>query len=145
MNDYQGISLMIHWFSEKSFDLGSICSIIKYDQTCMIHIFYMYIVIQYVYIYIIIYTYLHKHTCDIYFGPISFHRKIPWHLHSPRKNGRWKNSWPRCWSAPQAPGSRSSPDSPVARRWKFVVQQGGTLYWCGLYVLSDRSIWLGLL
>ena len=34
MNNYQGISLIIHWFSGKSFNLGSIFSIIK-DTWCM--------------------------------------------------------------------------------------------------------------
>ena len=40
MNNYQGISLIIHWFSGKSFNLGSIFSIIK-DTWCM----YIYMII----------------------------------------------------------------------------------------------------
>ena len=98
MNNYQGISLIIHWFSGKSFNL--LFFPITKDTWCM------YIYIYYIYIYMCVITSI---LLDPFLSrPTERQRTVL---------GRWKISWPRCWSVLRAPGSQSSPDSPAARRF----------------------------
>lgn len=108
MNDHEIIWIMIRAFHSSSIKFQEMHStLVLFFLSLKMHGVCVYIYIIWLYMCVITSILLDPFFPD---QQTERQRTVP---------GRWKTSWPRCWSVLRAPGSQSSPDSPAARHRGF--------------------------